>query len=146
MKLLNFELSSPHYAIELLGLGFVWDLHNAGKFLGIKITPSDNSATMTWRVTGHPASKYLGCNLVFRGLKRMVVSPRDKELPLTEDDCVSGISKIIPNHQGNADSRINPQLDEGERFSLLFGFQSRRSIEIGAESVELVGLTATDTT
>ena len=74
----------------------------------------------------------------------MVVSPRDEELPFSEDDCVSGISKIIPNHLGNAESPFNPQFNENEHFQLLIGFQSGRSIEIGAESVELVGLARAD--
>ncbi len=48
MKLLNFELSKPAFAIELLGLGFVWDLHNKGDFVGLTINASDNTAVMTW--------------------------------------------------------------------------------------------------
>src|SRR5882762_5567533 len=74
MKLLNFELSKPCFAIELLGLGFTWDLHNSWRFVGLTINASDNTAVMTWIVGRHPAAMYSGCNLVFRGLKRIIVS------------------------------------------------------------------------
>jgi len=37
MNLLNFELAAPSFTIELIGLDFVWDLHNAGRFLGIRL-------------------------------------------------------------------------------------------------------------
>jgi len=74
MKLLNFELSKPAFAIELLGLGFTWDLHNSWRFVGLTINASDNTAVMTWIVDGHPAAMYSGCNLVFRGLKQIIIS------------------------------------------------------------------------
>jgi hypothetical protein len=140
MKLLNFELSEPSFAIELLGLDFVWDLHNKGDFVGLTINASDNTAVMTWIVGGHPAAMYSGCNLVFRGLKQVMVSPRDEELPLSEDTCVSGISKVIPDRTESPESRVKLQWDEGEFFHMFIEFQSRRWIEIDAESAELVGL------
>ena len=140
MKLLNFELSKPSFAIELLGLGFVWDLHNKGDFVGLTINASDNTAVMTWSVGGHPAAMYSGCNLVFRGLKQIIVSPRDEELPLSEDTCVSGISKLIPDRAEIPEYRVKLEWDEGELFHLFIEFQSRRWIEVDAESAELIGV------
>jgi hypothetical protein len=140
MKLLNFQLSEPSFAIELLGLGFVWDLHNSGDFVGLTINANDNCAVMTWNVGGHPSAMYSGCNLIFRGLKQVMVTPRDEELPLSQDTCVSGISKVIPDRTQIPECRVKHQWDEDEPFHLFIGFQSRRSIEIDAESVELVGL------
>lgn len=139
MKLLNFKLSEPSFSIELVGLGFVWDLHNSGKFLGINLDPSDNAAVMRWTVSGHPAAKYSGCNLAFRDLRLMIISPRDEELPFSEDLCVSGISKIVPGHTEKPEYQTKRRWDVNEPFHLLFEFQSRRSIEINADTVELVG-------
>lgn len=90
MKLLNFELSKPSFAIELLGLGFVWDLHNVGHFVGLTVSANDNTAVLTWTVSGHPAPMYSGYSVVFRGLKQMILLPRDQELPLSEDTCRFG--------------------------------------------------------
>ena len=96
MKFLNFELSKPSFAIELVGLGFVWDLHNSGDFLGLELRADDNTAIMRWTAGGYSAAKYSGCELILRNLKLMIVSERDHELPLSEDTCISGISKIVP--------------------------------------------------
>lgn len=141
MKLLNLELSSPSFSIELIGLGFVWDLHNSGRFLGVHLNANDNTATMKWLVNGHPSTKYSGCDLVFRNLKLMIVS-RDNQLPLSEDTCISGISKIVPDAGARAAKyRTKAEWDATDPFNLLFEFQSGRSIEKDADTVELIGVT-----
>ena len=142
MKLLNFELSRPSFAIELLGLGFVWDLHNSGEFVGLALNANDNTAVLTWIVGGHPSAMYSGCNLVFWGLKQVTLLPRDEESPLSEDTCVSGISKVIPDRTQIPEYRVKLEWHADERFHLLIEFQSGRSIEIDAESADLVGLRA----
>ena len=139
MNLLNFELAAPSFAIELVGLDFVWDLHKAGRFLGIRLDAGNNTALMKWSVSGHPAAKYAGCSLIFTGLKLLVVSGRDDDLPLSEDFCISSISKVLPEPRGESPLRMKAQWNEKEPFHLLFEFQSRRSIEINAETVELAG-------
>jgi|SRR5579859_4503479 len=139
MKLLNFELAAPSFAIELIGLDFVWDLHNAGKFLDVSVTAENNAALMKWTVSGHPAAKHSGCSLIFAGLKLLVVSDRDHDLPLSEDLCLSSISKVVPEPRAEVPLRMKPQWNENEAFHLLFQFQSGRSIEIAAKTVELVG-------
>jgi hypothetical protein len=96
MNLLNFELSKPSFSIELVGLDCVWDLHNAGKFIDIRVSPGDNSALMRWSVTSIHAKEYMGCNLRFVGLRALTLSPRDDRLPYSEDLCISGISKVTP--------------------------------------------------
>jgi hypothetical protein len=50
MNLINFELAQPSYAIELNGLGFVWDLHNSGEFLGLDFNTIENAIVMKWRM------------------------------------------------------------------------------------------------
>ena len=141
MKLINFELSKPAFAIELLALGFVWDLHNVGTFLGLELNAAENTAVMRWNVSGHPSAKYSGCDLIFRNLRSVVISQRDAELPLSEDDCISGISKVVPNDAVEARYRARNEWGAGEPFRLWFQFQSQRTIEIDSETVELVGVT-----
>ena len=140
MKLVNFELSEPAFAIELLGLGLVWDLHNAGTFLGLELNAADNTAVLRWNVSGHPSPKYSGCDLIFRNLRSVVISPRDAELPLSEDDRISGISKVVPNDAGEARYRVRNEWGADEPFRLWFEFQSQGTIEIDSETVEMVGV------
>jgi len=140
MKLLNFDLSEPSFAIELVGLDFVWDLHNSGDFLGLELLAKDNTAIMRWAVDGYTAAKYSGCELVFRNLKLMIVSERDHELPLSEDTCISGISKIVPDRGIKAEYRTRHHWSADDPFHLFFQFQSQRTIEIDAETVELIGI------
>jgi hypothetical protein len=140
MKLINFELAQPSYAIELNGLGFVWDFHNAGEFLGIELNPSKNSILLKWRMSGHASSQYSGCHLLFSGLKMLSISPRDEELPQSEDVTVSGISMVTPEINKDVAYRVRRQWNPADPFHLVFEFQSRRSIELDAETVELIGL------
>ncbi len=130
MKLVNFELSQPSFSIEFVGLGFVWDLHNSGMFLGITINPNDNMAVMRWKIGGNPETRYSACDLVFASLKLMIVSPRDEDLPYSEDLCVAGISKIIPEYRERPEYRTKREWNVDDPFHLVFEFQSRRSIEI----------------
>ena len=141
MKLVNFTLAAESFSIELIGLGFVWDLHNSGDFLGVNVDSSNNTATMSWKIAGgQPAEKYSGCNLIFGDLSQLAVSARDEDLPVSEDLCVSAISKIIPDQTKELQYRTKREWHEGEPFHLFFEFQSKRSIEIDAETVELVGI------
>jgi len=150
MRFLNFDLSEPSFSIELIGLDFTWDLHNSRIFLGLNMNAADNTSVMRWKFERratvkyfglHPVSKYSGCKLVFTDLKLMMVSRRDEELPLSEDDCVSGISKVIPEPAEEPAYRMRQHWNPSDPFHLLFQFQSQRSIEIDAETVELVGVT-----
>jgi hypothetical protein len=143
MKLLDFELSKPSFAIELVGLGFVWDLHNSGDFLGLELRANNNTAIMRWTVGGYSTASYLGCELVFRNLKLIIVSERDPELPLSEDTCISGISKIVPDGGTKPEYRTRKHWNADDPFHLFFDFQSRRTIEIDAETVELIGIVKT---
>ncbi len=140
MQLINFELAQPSYAIELNGLGFVWDLHNSGEFLGLYLNTIENAIVMKWRVGGHPSTQYSGCNLLFSGLKLMSISPRDEELPQSEDVTVAGISMVTPEINKDVAYRVRRQWNPDDLFHLAFQFQSRRSIELDAETVELIGV------
>ena len=139
MHLSNFDLSSQAFSIELIGLDFIWDLHNVGEFLGLRLQPDDNSAIMSWRISSHPSNKFSGCQLVFKNLRMLIITPRDEGLPRTEDLCVAGISRVIPNGGDKPEHRIRQSVPD-DHFNLLFQFQSGRSIEIDAETVELVGI------
>jgi hypothetical protein len=144
MKILNFELSLPYHCIELRGLDFVWDLHNAGTFLGLTLNANDNTASMKWRVSGAPSTIFPGCELSFVGLKLLIISARDEDLRYSEDLTISGISKVTPGSAEKWEYRVRREWNSSDPFHLLFDFQSQRSIEIDADTVELIGWSVLD--
>ena len=140
MRLQNFEISS---SIELQSAGLFWDLHNFARFLGLEIIPAENIALMSWSVPKGPnpwgcnENKFAGMKLRFTGLQVIRLSPRDPDLPLTEDICVSEILKVDP-RVDHADPHMRAVWEMTDRFHLAISFQSRRMIELGSEAVELI--------
>jgi hypothetical protein len=141
IKLLNFELESSYYALTIKGLGYDWDLHNFADYQGFCFDPTDNSLSLMWIAVpnegnpwGCPANKSKGCKLIFRNIRFLQMSGMDESIPLSEELGLSSISKVIPN---TTEWRCKETWDETDEFNLLFEFQSERSLEIGAESVEL---------
>ena len=141
MKLINFELESPFATITLKGLGCEWDLHNCADFVGFSFNAGDNSLALAWDASspegntwGDPENNAKGCKLIFRNVTFIHMSRRDEAYPHSEDLCLSSVSKVIPN---TAEYRYQDKWGEDEEFNLLFEFHSERSLEIGAESVEL---------
>jgi hypothetical protein len=95
---------------------------------------------MKWRMGGSSSTQYSGCNLLFSGLKMMSISPRDEGLPQSEDLTVAAISMVTPEINKDVSYRVKRQWNPDDLFHLVFQFQSRRSIELDAETVELVGV------
>ena len=140
MKLRNFEISS---SIELQSGGLFWDLHNFANFQGLELISGENAAVMSWTVPpgsnpwGCYENKFAGMKLLFAGLVFLYVGPRDKQLPLTEDTCVSDILKVDCDSP-HADPYMRAVLELTDRFRLAICFQSRRVIEIESDSVGLI--------
>ena len=139
MKLQNFEIIS---SIELRSENGIWDLHNGGNFNGLELLPTENAAIMRWG-TAYPwravENNFSGLELRFRDLEFLRVGPRDPNLPPSEDTCVSAIDRLDPNID-NEDSylRGTRKFDFSDAFRWVFRFQSRRTIEIGCGTVELI--------
>ena len=141
MKLINFELESPYATITLKGFGCEWDLHNCADFVGFSFDAANNSLFLEWDASslegntwGDPKNDAKGCRLIFRNITFIHMSYRDEACPLSEDLCLSSVSKVIPN---TIEYRYQDKWSEGEECNLLFEFHSERSLEIGAESAEL---------
>ena len=144
MKLQNFEISS---LIELQSAGLSWDLHNVGHFRGLELIAAENAAVMRWTARkgpnpwGGPENKFVGMALHFTGLHSLRVSPRDPDLPLSEDTCVSDILKVDPRIE-HTDLYMRAVYEITARFSLAIRFQSRRLIEIESDNVQLIPICA----
>jgi hypothetical protein len=140
MKLSNFEITS---SIELQSGGLFWDLHNFANFQGLELLPTQNIAVMSWSVPeglnpwGCYENKFAGMKLRFTGLQFIRVSPRDKDLPLSEDTCVSDILRVDPRIE-HVDPYMRAVLEMTDHFCLAVCFQSRRIIEIESDKVELI--------
>jgi hypothetical protein len=146
VKLLNFDLSSPNFTIELSSLGLNWDLHNFADFVGLELQPENNSAVMRWIVPdaknpwGCIDNKFQGCELRFSKLKYIQITERDPKLPLKEDSCLASVSKVDLEKRNPLKFRTRDAWSIDENFCLWFSFQSGRDIEIDSETVELAPL------
>jgi hypothetical protein len=142
MRLENCEI---HSSIEFKTGNIFWDMHNFADFQGLELIPTENVAVMRWSVPtgGNPwgcfENKFSGMILRFKDLQFLRVGTRDRELPLTEDTCVSDILKVDPAIEGvEPYKRTRRDWKPNDSFRLVFQFQSSRVIEIESETVELI--------
>jgi len=137
MKFLNFAIDS---SIELISNGLIWDLHNCGKFEGLDLLVNENSVLMKWTAaypwSGH-GNNFSGVNLLFKDLCFLEISPRDDEMPLTEDACVAEMFQVTLEDRGK-DPRLRALTEWNSDFHLFFGFWGGRTIEIGSRTVGLI--------
>ena len=132
----------------MVGLGGEWDLHNIGIFRGYEFNVDARTVTFKWSLdySGSPWAPPNGqpypriCSLVFHNHSLLLVVTPDKNILVGDDTCVVGISKVAPfdySHPILWQYRVKEQWGETEPFHLLIALQSGRSIEVGAEDVEL---------
>jgi len=145
MKLLNFDLPRSYDAIELEGLGLIWDLHNVLDFGGFQFrSPSElrlswagapNCVVIDGAVVDNPWG-FAGCVLVCRGVTHLALTG---PIEPTSDTfaCLQAVSKVRP---GAGDYRLRLEPTPTEPFNLLLEFTSGLQLEIGAEEAELVGI------
>jgi len=139
MRLQNFEICSSN---EFQSGGLFWDVHNFAKFDGLELIPTENAAVMRWSVPtesnpwGCYENKFTGMELHFKNLLFLLVGPRDEEMPMSEDSCVSAVLMVNPTIKRD-DPYMRQVQEITNSFRLVFQFQSRRVIEIESEIVGL---------
>jgi hypothetical protein len=140
MRLHNFEVSS---SIEFRSGGLFWDIHNFANFEGLELIRSENAAVMRWSVPvasnpwGCHENKFVGMELHFEDLLFLHVGPRDEEIPMTEDSCVSAVLMVSTTIE-HEELYLRQVREITSSFRLAFQFQSARVIEIESETVKLV--------
>ena len=135
MKLLNFSFVHEPYAVEIRALDCIWDLHNVATFEGFCQDVQSNSVEMKWHISReHARLEYPvdSFGIRFAGVEHFEVTPRDPEMPHSEDDCLASVSRALV---GEPLPR-NPKEIEGKEFHLLFEFQSGQKVRIGSEAGE----------
>jgi|SRR5208282_3155920 len=142
MKLKNFAIAG---SVELQTGNLFWDMHNFASFEGLELIPANDAVVMKWTVPnrsnpwGCQENTFSGMRLYFGDLQLLRVSPRDPEMPFTEDDCVSHILKVDPEIQDDDPfMRTRNIWGSDDRFRLVFLFQSARVIELESKTVELI--------
>lgn len=127
MKLKNFEISSE---IELQTGNLFWDIHNFAAFVGLELIPASNAVVMKWAVPkeGNPwgctENRFSGMTLYFDNLRLLTLTPRDIDMPLTEDSCVAGILKWTPTFSRmNCICELAPNGNLTTHFAWLFNFR-----------------------
>jgi hypothetical protein len=137
MKLQNFTISKAPYPVEIRAFEHLWDLHNVADFDGFHQDFQKDTLELNWHINPeyslqkHPANSFA---ILFRDVDFLEITPRDVEMPKSEDLCLSSFSRVLP---GEKLARY-PESIEGQEFHLLFQFQSKLTIRVGAKSAEFV--------
>ena len=135
----NFKLGEPQFAIHLISRDRLWDLHNTFDFAGLTFRSGEGSISLRWiPLDGFGLKRSL--RLIFSGVTRLSITESDIELPQSEDMCLAYVTFLAVSgtdcdeHKNARMSRVSRKRHD----TLLFKFQSGRSIEIEAAQVRLV--------
>ena len=112
-----------------------FDLHNSFDFVAFKYEPSSQVARLRWVPNGYgsvPQSRSLVVE--FRGVTHFSATPRDRELPFSEDTCLSAVGGVAPSDPTVAG--IYSDVPSGWHHVLTF--MSGFVLRIGAESTSLL--------
>ena len=145
MTFRNFRLADATYATGLEALGLHWDLHAFAELIDLTYTAAGNFAQLKWlspaveNPWGDKKNKYKGCILEFRNVSTLLVAQPELD-PTDEDDCVASISVVAKPAVifDSGEFRVRDSSEAGENTGLLFELQSGRTIEIHANSAELI--------
>ncbi len=136
MKLRNFVIESE---VEITADDRWLDLHNNYNFVSLDYNVFERKLTLTWiRSKGDWVDKSLplGVELAMEDVYHFEASPRDSEMPFTEDDCLEAFLSITKGEDGQ-----NYFMDETTPSTgCLFGlsFQSGLVLAVGAEEASVV--------
>ncbi len=142
MKLLNFCLEDDMWPRGIEVDDFVYDMHNAFSFGGLKQNIAERKVTLSWQPSGYGESPLptQGFEIVFSDVTYFEATPRDNEIPdFGEDLCLGGLS-LAPADAETAEMLASgvpyiPFIPEGD-FHLWFSFRSNQHVRIGSATAE----------
>jgi hypothetical protein len=146
MELRNFRLEEPSHAIALEGLGRYWDLHAYADLVEVRYFTVENTVEFHWRIPeidnpwGDEKNRAKGCVLRFTEVRFLKILQAE-EKNTNEDDCIASISQVTAEESATSDPaefRMKREWKANEDFGLLIELQSGRTIEIHAQSAELI--------
>ncbi|MCK9202325.1 MAG: hypothetical protein M0P42_14430 [Gallionella sp.] len=131
MRLIDFSLSN----IELEVGDSCFDLHNNFDFEGFSYGVANRSLAMKWkRGIGDwvPLGSPLEIEVKIEGVIHFSVTPRNPELPFSEDDCLNCVSFVEPD-QPIDDCFITAVAPIPTELHYIFQFMSGLNIRVQAE-------------
>jgi len=137
MRLINFNFDTS-IEIGVPGRQRFLDLHNCFDFQTIAYFPEGQHISMLWtRSTGDWVQADLPKDLViqFRGVSQFAASPRNPEIPFTEDSCLSAVTFAPPEFASNFTVICEGYRSDSEHIT--FGFMSGFAMKIWAKEAEL---------
>lgn len=121
-------------SIYLVHGGHSLDLHNDYDFTGLAYSVEERRVTLKWkRGSGDwvPGGVPADVELVFDGVSRFQVMPRDPEMPFTEDDCLSCAGWWTDEEW--CGGVMDCEAEAGSGWLRAFGFQSGAIVALAAE-------------
>jgi hypothetical protein len=148
MRLLNFQLERPVRTITIRGLGHDWDLHNCAGFAGFQLDGANGTLLLRWIAIlepkwgctttpwGDATNTARSCGLLFRRVHYLrVLATHEPGSSQPGGTGLSGLSKTAP---GKGELGFRKHWSDDEESHLYFEFYEGQTLEVGAESVELV--------
>jgi hypothetical protein len=112
-----------------------FDLHNCFDFVAFTYDVAQRIVTLRWIPNQYtPAAQRRSFIVEMRGVSHVSSSPRDPEVPFSEDVCLSSVGGVSPT--GPTFDGAYSEVAEGQHH--IFTFQSGFVLRIGAESVCLL--------
>ena len=138
MRPVNFQIEGTIY-LQQDGRDF--DLHNDFDFVGFFYSVAERAAELRWVRSrgdwvhsGMPAGLVLSC----RGVTHLSATPRDPEMPFTEDDCLSEICFALPDRAAEDAFAVSPAASAFDpSWHWLFSFMSGFTLRIAGETAHL---------
>ena len=88
----SVEIEDSKPVIEIESQGKIWDLHNAAEFIGFIFIVKENKLTLNFKYyINYEKSKAVDCQIHLLEVESLAITPRDFEVPFSEDDCLSEI-------------------------------------------------------
>jgi len=111
-----------------------FDLHNDFAFVGFTYDAATRVVKLRW-ISGEetPEDERRALVVEMRGVSHVSSTPRDPELPFTEDSCLHGVGRIPP----SAPTLDSAQEDAPADWHYVFSFMSGFMLRVAAESVSL---------
>jgi hypothetical protein len=111
-----------------------FDLHNCFDFLGFTYDLVQRTIMLRWIPNEYtPAEQRRSLTVEMRGVSHLSSSPRDPDMPPSEDACLSAVGGVPPTAPT---LEVYSDVAKGDHH--IFSFQPGFVLRIGAESVSLL--------
>lgn len=136
--IVNFEIEN-NYALSFNGKHI--DLHNNFNFWGFEYDVTKMTAILRWEKSTEQwaiRETITGLSICHRNVTYMHVTPRDSEMPTTEDSCLKDITYLPIELRNNEDEFVlSSKLPEPNE-DIVYRFQSEQCITINCHEIELI--------